>query len=160
MPQEEDGASGLDHPEEIFRVVFPANDGTTKVMKPGEQAFYFLSDPHIGKLIAPLRNPVLMLTLIRKFLPNLCFHSVVERQNYLQHFGLNKSETHLRRHRCSLQMQHRPHPVYPFAVNVSAPLSAARTSPLDFSSTRYEEGLVFNSTCSAEDSIVSTALAA
>src|SRR5260370_2769034 len=41
MPQEDDGASELDHPEEIFWVVFPANDDATKVMKPGEQAFQF-----------------------------------------------------------------------------------------------------------------------
>src|SRR5260221_50406 len=41
MSQEDDGASELDHPEEIFWVVFPANDGTAKVMKPGEQSFHF-----------------------------------------------------------------------------------------------------------------------
>src|ERR1700737_2307753 len=41
MPQEDDGASELDHPEEIFGIVLPANDGTTKVMKPSEQTFHF-----------------------------------------------------------------------------------------------------------------------
>src|SRR5882724_3697009 len=45
MSQEDDGARELDHPEEIFRVVFPANYGTTKVMKPGEQAFNFPASP-------------------------------------------------------------------------------------------------------------------
>jgi len=38
MPQEDNGTSELDHPEEILWVVFPANDGATKVMKPSEQA--------------------------------------------------------------------------------------------------------------------------
>src|ERR1700682_1090003 len=45
MPQEDDGASELDHPEEMFWVVFPANDGATKVMKPGEQALDFPATP-------------------------------------------------------------------------------------------------------------------
>jgi hypothetical protein len=45
MPQEDDGASELDHPEEIFWVVFPANYGTAKVMKPGKQAFHFPASP-------------------------------------------------------------------------------------------------------------------
>src|SRR5712664_228194 len=45
MPQEDDGASELDHPEEIFWVVFPANYGPTKVMKPGKQAFDFPATP-------------------------------------------------------------------------------------------------------------------
>src|SRR5579863_10084587 len=38
MPQEDDSASELNHPEEILWVVFPANDDATKVMKPSEQA--------------------------------------------------------------------------------------------------------------------------
>src|SRR6266481_2280896 len=54
MPQEDDGASELDHPEEIFWVVFPANDGATKVMKPGEQAFHFPATP-----VAAQNTPVL-----------------------------------------------------------------------------------------------------
>src|SRR5271168_347539 len=45
MPQEDEGASELDHPEEILWVVFPANDGTTEVMKPGEQTFHFPATP-------------------------------------------------------------------------------------------------------------------
>jgi hypothetical protein len=45
MPQEDDGASELEHPEEMFWVVFPANDGATKVMKPSEQAFDFPATP-------------------------------------------------------------------------------------------------------------------
>src|SRR5882762_8557611 len=54
MPQEDDGACELDHPEEIFWVVFPANDGATKVMKPGEQAFHFPATP-----VAAQSTPVL-----------------------------------------------------------------------------------------------------
>src|SRR5216684_3536772 len=54
MPQEDDGASELDHPEEILRVVFPANDGTAKVMKPGEQTFHFPATP-----VAAQNTPVL-----------------------------------------------------------------------------------------------------
>ena len=41
MPQEDDGTSQLNHPEEILWVVFPANDDATIVMKPREQAFDF-----------------------------------------------------------------------------------------------------------------------
>jgi len=37
MPQEDDGTGKLHHPEKVFWVIFPANDGTTKVMEPGEQ---------------------------------------------------------------------------------------------------------------------------
>ncbi len=54
MPQEDDGASELNHPEEIFWVVFPANDGATKVMKPGEQALHFPATP-----VAAQNTPVL-----------------------------------------------------------------------------------------------------
>src|SRR5271166_3575598 len=39
MPQKDDGAGELYHPEEVLWVVFPANDDATKVMKPREQAF-------------------------------------------------------------------------------------------------------------------------
>jgi hypothetical protein len=45
MPQEDDGASELNHPEEIFWVVFPAHYDTAKVMKPGEQTFHFPTTP-------------------------------------------------------------------------------------------------------------------
>ena len=54
MPQEDDGASELNHPEEIFWVVFPANDGATKIMKPGEQSFHFPATP-----VAAQDTPVL-----------------------------------------------------------------------------------------------------
>ena len=56
MPQEDDGASELEHPEEIFWVVFPANDGATKVMKPGEQAFDFPATPVAAQNPAVLRR--------------------------------------------------------------------------------------------------------
>src|SRR6202451_1569865 len=56
MPQEDDGASELDHPEEIFWVVLPANDGTTKVMKPGEQTFDFPATPVAAQNPAVLRR--------------------------------------------------------------------------------------------------------
>jgi hypothetical protein len=41
MSQEDSSASELNHPEEILRVVFPANDNTAKVMKPSEQTLDF-----------------------------------------------------------------------------------------------------------------------
>ena len=41
MPQEDNGASELNHPEEILWVVFPANNGATKIMQPSEQALNF-----------------------------------------------------------------------------------------------------------------------
>ena len=56
MPQEDDGASELDHPEEIFWVVFPADDGTTKVMKPGEQTLDFPATPVAAQNTAVLRR--------------------------------------------------------------------------------------------------------
>ncbi len=56
MPQEDDGASELDHPEEIFWVVFPANEGATKVMKPGEQTFHFPATPVAAQNPAVLRR--------------------------------------------------------------------------------------------------------
>jgi hypothetical protein len=56
MPQEDDGASELDHPEEIVWVVFPANDGTTKVMKPSEQAFHFPPAPVAAQNTTVLRR--------------------------------------------------------------------------------------------------------
>ena len=45
MPQEDDGASELNHPEEIFWVVFPANDDATKIMQPGKQTLDFPTSP-------------------------------------------------------------------------------------------------------------------
>jgi len=56
MPQKDDGASELNHPEEIFWVVFPANDGATKVMKPGEQALHFPATPVAAQNAAVLRG--------------------------------------------------------------------------------------------------------
>src|SRR5712664_362379 len=56
MPQEDDGPSELNHPEEIFWVVFPANDGATKVMKPGEQALHFPATPVAAQDAAVLRG--------------------------------------------------------------------------------------------------------
>src|SRR5258707_10994433 len=56
MPQEDDGASELEHPEEIFWVVFPANGGATKVMKPAEQAFDFPATPVAAQNPAVLRR--------------------------------------------------------------------------------------------------------
>src|ERR1700674_4535528 len=41
MPQEDNGASELNHPEEILWVVFPANDRATKIMQPSKQSFDF-----------------------------------------------------------------------------------------------------------------------
>jgi hypothetical protein len=38
MPQEDHGASKLNHPEEILWVVFPANDDATIIMEPSKQA--------------------------------------------------------------------------------------------------------------------------
>src|SRR5580704_6885735 len=41
MPQEDYGASELNHPEEVLWVVFPANNDTTKIMQPRKQALDF-----------------------------------------------------------------------------------------------------------------------
>ena len=39
MPQEDNGASELNHPEEILWVVLPANNSSTKIMQPSKQPF-------------------------------------------------------------------------------------------------------------------------
>src|SRR5580698_11537185 len=54
MPQEDDGAGELDHPEEIVWVVFPANDHAAEIMKPCEQTFHFPATP-----VATQSTPVL-----------------------------------------------------------------------------------------------------
>jgi hypothetical protein len=54
MPQEDDGTGKLHHPEKVFWVIFPANNGTAKVMEPGEQTFNFPPTP-----IAAQNTPVL-----------------------------------------------------------------------------------------------------
>src|SRR6202162_1015987 len=56
MPQEDHSACELNHPEEILWVVFPANDGATKVMKPGEQTFDFPATPVAAQNPAVLRR--------------------------------------------------------------------------------------------------------
>src|SRR6266481_2576789 len=56
MPQKDDGACELNHPEEIFWVIFPANYGTTKVMKPCEQTFDFPAPPVAAQNTAVLRG--------------------------------------------------------------------------------------------------------
>src|SRR6202034_1559501 len=45
MPQDDDGTSKLHHPEKTLRVVFPANDNTSKVMKPSEQTLDLPATP-------------------------------------------------------------------------------------------------------------------
>jgi hypothetical protein len=56
MLEENEDTSELDHLEEIFCVVCPANDGTTKVMKPGEQTFDFPATPVAAQNTAVLRR--------------------------------------------------------------------------------------------------------
>jgi len=56
MPQEDHSACELNHTEEIFWVIFPANDGATKVMEPGEQAFDFPATPVAAQNPAVLRR--------------------------------------------------------------------------------------------------------
>jgi hypothetical protein len=56
MPQEDDGASQLDHPEEILRVVFPANDDAPKVVKPSEQTLDLPSPPVAAQHATILRG--------------------------------------------------------------------------------------------------------
>jgi len=56
MPQEDDGTSKLNHPEEILWVVFPANDHATKIMKPREQALNFPTTPVTTQYATVLRR--------------------------------------------------------------------------------------------------------
>jgi hypothetical protein len=46
----------LNHPEEIFWVVFPANYGSAKVMKPSEQPLHFPAPPVAAQNAAVLRG--------------------------------------------------------------------------------------------------------
>ena len=41
MPQEDDEAAELDHGKEILWVVFPADNGATKIVQPSKQSFDF-----------------------------------------------------------------------------------------------------------------------
>ena len=54
MPQEDNSASELHHPEEILWVVFPANDCATKVMKPSEQTLDISPTAAISTQAAPV----------------------------------------------------------------------------------------------------------
>src|ERR1700674_1328898 len=56
MPQEDDGTSKLHHPEEILWVIFPANDDTTKIMKPRKQTLDFPAAPVAAQYAAVLRG--------------------------------------------------------------------------------------------------------
>src|SRR5580700_10751498 len=56
MPQEDDGTSKLHHPEKILWVIFPANDDTTKIMKPCEQALDFPAPPVTTQYATVLRR--------------------------------------------------------------------------------------------------------
>src|ERR1700687_4036814 len=56
MPQEDYGTSQLHHPEEIVWVVFPANDDTSKVMKPSEQTLDLPATPVAAQHAAILRR--------------------------------------------------------------------------------------------------------
>src|SRR5260370_17245991 len=56
MAEEDDGAGELNHPEEILWVVFPGNDGATKIMEPGEQALDFPATPVAAQNAAVLRG--------------------------------------------------------------------------------------------------------
>ena len=57
MPQEDAGASQVNHPEEICWVVFPADHDAAIVMQPRKQAFDFPS-----AAIAPQHAPILGLS--------------------------------------------------------------------------------------------------
>src|SRR5271169_3287157 len=65
MPQEDDGASQLHHPQEILWVVFPANDDATKVMKPRKQALDFPTTPVTTQHAAVLRRSFAALGFVR-----------------------------------------------------------------------------------------------
>ena len=66
MPQEDDGASKLNHPEEILWVVFPANDDATKIMKPGKQAFDFPATPVAAQHAAVLGDRSAAVPAVRR----------------------------------------------------------------------------------------------
>src|SRR5215813_13560452 len=45
MPQEDDGRRQLDHPEEVSRMPFPADDDAAEIVIPGEEPLDFPASP-------------------------------------------------------------------------------------------------------------------
>src|SRR5277367_4826945 len=66
MPQKDNGTGELNHREEIFRVIFPAHNDATKVMKPGEQALDFPSAAVAAQRAAVLGDRLAAVPAVRK----------------------------------------------------------------------------------------------
>src|ERR1700689_383659 len=56
MPQVDDSAGKLHHPEEILRVIFPASDDAAIIMEPSKEALDFPATPVAAQHAAVLRD--------------------------------------------------------------------------------------------------------
>src|SRR5580658_1919561 len=66
MPQENDSARELHHPEEIFWVVLPANDDATIIMEPGKQTLDFPATTVAAQHAAVLRDGFATIPTVRR----------------------------------------------------------------------------------------------
>jgi hypothetical protein len=80
MPQEDDCASELNHPEEIVWIVFPASDDATIVMKPSEQSFDFPTAMITPQHAGVLRDRLATVPTVRgdQFHTELFAHSLIQ----------------------------------------------------------------------------------
>ena len=76
MPQEDDSASKLNHPEEIFWVAFPANDDATIIMEPGKQTLDFPATTIAPQRAAVLSEGLLRCEAVRRDHPHRVLHHV------------------------------------------------------------------------------------
>jgi hypothetical protein len=81
MPQEDDEASELEHPEEVGLVIFPAADESAEVVKPSEEALDFPSAAVATKFPAVLSALAAAIVLVRGDEPDAMFlpQALVER---------------------------------------------------------------------------------
>jgi hypothetical protein len=66
MPQEDDSAGKLHHPEEILRVIFPASDDAPIIMEPSKEALDFPTTSVAAQCAAVLRDGFAALPAVRR----------------------------------------------------------------------------------------------
>ena|ERR1700734_2818338 len=81
MPQEDDSARKLNHPEEILWVVLPASDDTTIIMEPSKQTFDFPATTVAAQGAAVLGDGSAPVPAMRRdqFHAELCAYALIQR---------------------------------------------------------------------------------
>ena len=81
MPQKDDSACKLNHPEEILWVVLPASDDTTIIMEPSKQAFDFPAATVAAQRAAVLGDWPAPVPAMRRdqFHAELCAYALIQR---------------------------------------------------------------------------------